>query len=218
MLHQYNIKPTKQNKKMDKFLQLAQEELNHFFKIKMEQPFIFFIDSRQEIDKIWGKKTEGWLTGWVKQNNIFILNPNIYTCESDHKNIKHFWQTLKHEHCHLYYKQLTGINYPKWLNEGLACYLSGQIKSPPDKSEALTIFQYHQKTDWRVFKIGYFWVNLLLKRFGGKKMLMLLKSLNFNTTQQQFCMSFYKIYGFHFTKKDFELILDNNQKKGGGNT
>lgn len=211
MLYCYNIKPIKHNKKLEKFLQSIQGELNDFFKIKIDQPFIFFIDSRQEIDKIWGKKTERWLTGWTKQNNIFILNHNVYARESNHKNIKHFWQTLEHEHCHLYYKQLTGINYPKWLNEGLACYLSGQIKPLPNKSEALTIFQYYQKTNWQVFKIGYFWVSLLIKKFGEKKMLALLKDLEHDATLREFKDRFYKTYKFRFNRKDFETLWDSNE-------
>lgn len=201
----------KQNKNMEKFLQSTQEELDRFFKIKMDRPFIFFINSRKEIDEMWGKKTERWLTGWVKQGNIFILDPIVYTRESDHKNIKHFWQTLKHEHCHLYYQQLTGINYPKWLSEGLSCYLADQIKPAPNKAEALAIFQYYRKTNSQVFKVGYFWVNLLLKKFGEKKMLMLLKHLCPNMTLQKFKNSFYKTYGFRFNKKDFSVLLDSNK-------
>ena len=131
MFQIFNVKPNKKNQKINKFLSETKKELSDFFNIKVEQPNIFFLDSRKDINKTWGRKMPEWSSGWAKNSNIFILNPKIYTKESSHKKIEHFWKTIKHEYCHLYFKKLTGTSYPKWLNEGLACYLAKQIKKTP---------------------------------------------------------------------------------------
>lgn len=176
------------------------------------QPSVVFVNSRREIDKIWGRKTERWLTAWVKNDKIFILPPNVYLKESSHKDINHFWQTLKHEYCHLYFKKMTGINYPKWLNEGLACYLAGQTKKPPAEEEALRIFNYYRKPNWQIYKTAYFWVKLLIEKFGREKLLKLIKRLNPQMTKKQFTKNFYQIYKFQFLKEGFGKIFNQNQK------
>ena len=195
------------NKKLKNFINSSRKELEGFFHIKIEPTNIFLIDSREEIDKMWGKKTERWLTAWTRNNNIFILNPKNYTRESDHKDIKHFWQTLKHECSHLYFKKLTQTNYPKWLNEGLACYLAGQVKKRPTTEEVLRIFDYFQKTDWKIYAIAYFWVKLLIDKFGKGKMLGLVKCINPQMTEKQFRENFYRIYRINYSKKDLRTLL-----------
>lgn len=195
------------NKKLENFINSTQKELESFFHIKMEPVDVFLIDSRKDIDRIWRKKTEKWLTAWTKNNNIFILNPKNYTRESDHKDIKHFWQTLKHECSHLYFKQLTQANYPKWLNEGLACYLANQVKKELTQKEALKVFDYYSKIDWQIYSIGYFWVKLLIEKFGRKKLLTLLKQLKPNLSEHKFKLIFYKLYKIKFSKKHLSILL-----------
>jgi len=195
------------NKRMINFIKSIQEELDDFYNTNIEQPSIFFIDSRKEIDEIWGRKTEEWFSAWAKDGNIYILNPEIYTEESNHKDIKHFWQSLKHEYCHLYYRKITKTGYPKWLNEGLANYLANQNKKKPSKKEALRVFNYYQKTDWRIYNIGYFWTKLLIEKFGKKKLLTLINNIDSQTAEKEFAKKFYLIYKFHYSKADFEKIL-----------
>jgi len=199
---------SKFNKKMAGFLKSIQEELDDFYDISIEQPSVFFIDSRKEINEIWGRKTEEWFSAWAKDGSIFILNPEVYTKESNHKDINHFWQSLKHEYCHLYYRKITNTGYPKWLNEGLANYLAGQVKKKPTKREALRVFDYYQKLDWRIYNIGYFWTKLLIERFGKKKLLTLIKSIGSQTTEKEFAKKFHRVYKFHYSKTDFEKILE----------
>ena len=207
MIHHFRICPISTNKKLENFISSTQKELENFFHTKIEPVNIFLIDSRKDIDKIWGKKTEKWLTAWTKNNNIFILNLKNYIRESDHKDIKHFWQALKHECSHLYFKQLTQANYPKWLNEGLACYLAGQIKKHPVPEEALRVFDYFQKTDREIYAIAYFWVKLLIDRFGKGKILELVSRINSQMTEKQFRKNFYRVYGINYSKKDLEALL-----------
>jgi len=196
----FSLKIAKDDSKLNKFLLATEKELSDFFGINIERPSIFFLDSRKDINKIWGKKTESWLSAWAKNGNIYILNPKIYTKESDH-SIEHFWQAIKHEYCHLYFRQLTGVNYPKWLNEGLACYLAGQVKKTPPRNEAMKVFDYFQKSDKQIYCIAYFWVKLLIEKFGIKKLLDLFKQLKPKFNEREFKSVFYKVYKISFSEK-----------------
>lgn len=198
---------SKFNKKMANFLKSTQKKLDDFYNTSIEQPSVFFIDSRKEIDKIWGRKTEEWFSAWAKDRNIYILNPKVYPKESNHKDIKHFWQSLKHEYCHLYYRKITGAGYPKWLNEGLANYLASQVKKKPTKEEALKVFDYYKKIDWQIYNIGYFWVKLLIEKYDKKKLVILINSINSQTIEKEFAEKFYQIYKFHYSRTDFEKLL-----------
>ncbi|MFH1428098.1 MAG: hypothetical protein ABIG60_06285, partial [Patescibacteria group bacterium] len=99
---------------------------------------------------------------------------------------------------------------PKWLNEGLCCYLADQVKKKPTKKEALRVFDYYQKTDWRIYDIGYFWVKLLIDKFGKKKLLKLLKKIDSQATEKEFTEIFYQVYGFKFSKKEFNKIFEDS--------
>jgi hypothetical protein len=200
MFHYFSVKPIRSNPKLDKFLIATKKEFSDFFGVNVEQPNIFFLNSRKDINKIWNRKTESWQSGWAKNGNIFILNPKIYTKESDH-TAKHFWQTIKHEYCHLYYKKLTGTSYPKWLNEGLACYLAGQVKKSPTLIDIMKVFDYFKRKDWQTYSIGYFWVKLLVEKFGKKKFLGLLKQLEPELSKNEFKSIFYKVYKIKFSEK-----------------
>jgi len=190
------------NGKVTDFLENTQKELSSFFDVEIKIPEVCLTNSRKEIDDILGWKTQDWLTGFAKDGKIYILNPNVYIKESDHENIEHFWKTLKHEYCHIYFRTITRIGYPKWLNEGLACYLSGQDKKEPTKQDALKIFDYFQKNDWQTGEIGYFWVRLLISKFGKKKLLELIKCLKPDISEKEFAENFYKIYGIRYSKEE----------------
>lgn len=93
-----------------------------------------------------------------------------------------------------------------WLNEGLASYLSGQKKICDNP---LDVFSYFDKSDAGVYKVGYFWVELLIRKFGKTKFLKLIKALNlkFNLTEKIFAAKFYNIYGFNFNKKNLIKLI-----------
>lgn len=207
----FTLKPVKNNPKLDHFFSHIEKEFFNFFGIEIDKPLIFFLRSRKDIDKIWGKKTESWFCAWVKKGNIYILDPAVYTKESDHK-IEHFWSTIKHEVCHLYFNQLTGINYPKWLNEGLACYLAGQVKKTPSPDERIKVSNYFKKSDGKIYAIGFFWIKLLIEKFGRKKFIELLKLMKPELTEQGFKNIFFTVYKIKFTKTNLnELSLHKDQ-------
>lgn len=199
------VKPAR-NKKLTNFLLSARRDFKAFFNIKIQPPLVFFVRSRRDIDKLWGRKTENWMSAWVWNNDVFILHPKVYTKESIHKDIAHFWEALEHEYCHLYFRALTGTCLPRWLNEGLACYLAHQTKKPPTKEEALSVFEYYDKSDRKIYAVGYFWVKFLIEKFGKAKLLKLIKTIHPKMTKWRFAASFHQIYKFRFNKKDFSRI------------
>ncbi|MDP2947481.1 MAG: GNAT family N-acetyltransferase [Nanoarchaeota archaeon] len=197
----------KTDKKLTNFLKLTQKELEKFFGIKIKPANIFLLESRKQIDSIRKEKTEPWLVGWTKGNVIFILSPEKFTKESNHKNPNGFWKTLKHEYTHIAIGKFCGHNKPRWLNEGLCCYFANQVKIQPSKKELLRVFGYYQNHDARIYALGCFWVNLLIERFGKEKFIKLLKRVSDKPDEKDFKKAFCGVYKFHYSKEDFGKLL-----------
>lgn len=200
------IQSIKIDNKIKKFLDSTKDELGTFFDFKVAEPLVYLVDSRKSLDLIWGKPTENWFVGGARDNCIYILNPEVFSVQSSHKNPAEFWQVLKHEYCHIYYKQITGTSYPLWLNEGLANYLAGQEKIG---GNPLAVFKYFDKGGNEVYRVGYFWVKLLLDRFGDKKLKELVVSLKAHSvlTESKFAVAFKKTYKVDFNEKGLKTLL-----------
>ncbi|MFA5248209.1 MAG: hypothetical protein WC415_03115 [Patescibacteria group bacterium] len=194
---------------MEKILEEIIQELKSFFNFKAEPPLLFLIDNRKDMNLIWGKKTEDWFVGAFKHGNIYILNPEIFEKESSHRR-EEFAQILKHEYCHVYYTQLTNGHCPSWLNEGLACFLSGKklILKDGYKDKLLNIFSYFKNLNADVYMIGQYWVQFLLKKFGKKKFISLIKAMRLISNEQQFNDKFYEIYNFKFDHSSFSKFIE----------
>ena len=182
-----------------------------WFGVEVVIPNIILLKNRSEIDQAFGAKTEAWLVGWARENTIFILHPDFFTQESSHTNPDYFWKVLKHEYCHLFFIGATGTNLPKWLNEGLACYLAEQVKSAPSPEEALDIVSYFQKNDSRIYSIGYFWVSHLISRFGQEKVQELIKRLHPDMDEQQFAQIFFATFNVEFSKEGLNKFLNTGE-------
>src|SRR3989338_1987850 len=106
-------KSSEDRQALERVLQKNKKELASFFRTSFKRPNIIFLRSRAEIDAIWKRKTEPWMSAWANNGTIYILHPTVYAKESNH-TVEHFWKTMKHEYCHLLFVKKTGINYPKW--------------------------------------------------------------------------------------------------------
>ncbi len=190
-------------------MEKTKKELDDFFDFEAREPLLFLLDCREDLDIIWGKKTERWFVGAFKNNSIYILNPAVYAKESSHKK-REFWETLKHEYCHYYYTQITQSHYPIWLNEGLASFVSGKklILKDGYKDKLLNIFDYFDKADKDAYMVGQFWVEYFIKKYGKIKFLKLINSFNPAVNRRRFAINFYKIFNFNFTKDYFSKILN----------
>ncbi len=210
-MNQYiNLKSAKVDKKLFNFLNATKREFNTFFNFKIIDSLLYFLDSRQDLDLIMGRKTESWLVAVTRNNCIYILDKKKFSSELTHKT-EDFWQTLRHEYSHIYYTQITKSHYPAWLNEGLASHLSGKklLTKNNEQEKLLNVFNYFNKSDSDVYVVGQYWVEFLIKKHGKKKMIMLIKSLDVKSelSSQYFAKQFYKIYGFRFNKKSFAKFL-----------
>lgn len=192
------------------FIKDVKKEFDVFFDFKIKDPTLYFVASRKDFDLIVGRKTENWLVAIARANSIYILDRKIFAKESNHKK-EEFWLTLKHEYSHIYYSQITKSHYPGWLNEGLASHLSGKkiIVKEKDQAQLLNVFDYYKKGGHNAYGISQYWVEFLLKEYGQKKLIKLIKSLDIKEelSSNYFNQKFYKIYGFRFDKKTFAKFL-----------
>lgn len=198
------------DKKLELFIKDIKKEFDVFFNFKIKDPSLYFVASRKDFDVIVGRKTENWLVAIARANSIYILDRKIFAKESNHKK-EEFWLTLKHEYSHIYYSQITKSHYPIWLNEGLASHLSGKkiIVKEKDQVQLLNVFDYYKKGGKDVYTVSQYWVEFLLKEYGQKKLIKLIKSLDIKAelSSGYFNQQFYKIYGFRFDKKTFSKFL-----------
>ena len=208
-----NYITTKKNSKIEDFLKTTKKELNKFFNFEIQEPAVMLLNSREQINSIWEQKTADWLVGGAKILNgtkngiIFILSPDAFPKYSSHKK-EEFWQVLKHEYCHIYFRQITGGSYPLWLNEGLANYLAGQKKNG---GNPLDVFSYFDEVGGGIYNVGYYWVEFLIKKFGKKKMVQLIHGLKTERemTPRLFADIFQNIYGFKFNRRELTIVLNN---------
>ncbi len=198
------------DKKLKLFIKNIKKEFDVFFDFKIKDPSLYFVASRQDFDVIVGRKTENWLVGIARANSIYILDRKIFAKESNHKK-EEFWFILKHEYSHIYYTQITKSHYPVWLNEGLASHLSGKkiVIKEKDRGKLLNVFDYYNKGGKDLYTISQYWVEFLLKEYGQKKLIKLIKSLDIKEelSSNYFNKQFYRIYGFKFNKKTFVKFL-----------
>lgn len=200
------IKISSRNKELETFLKTTKKELDSFFNSNIPEPLIFLLNSRKELDLVWGQKTERWVVGGTKHGVIFMLDPKNYIKESSHTDKNDLWKTMKHEYCHIYFRHITNGPLPLWLNEGLASYLAGQKKTCDNP---LDVFSYFNNAGSGAYNIGYFWVELLIRKFGKAKFIKLIKALRPkpNLTERIFAVRFYKVYGFRFDKANLIKII-----------
>lgn len=190
----------------DEVIRAAYEEgmkvLNEFWGISWVEntPDVFVLDSRKDIDRIRGKKTESWVVAWASQyvKRIFVLDRNIIGQESSWKYTPETYTALiKHELGHLFFRSVSkGRCIPLWLNEGCSGYLSGQtlLKKKPVKFEKF--LESYSETKEGLYTESGFVVELLVNKFGKEKLIHLVRSLADIDGEDKFKKAFAEIYGF----------------------
>jgi len=211
-----DIKQKKVNKKICILLNNAKKKFDEFFGINLDIPEVKIIETRSELNTIWGKKTENWFVAGFKNDIIYLLNPLSYKKESSHKQ-KEFFNILKHELVHFYYFNITQMHYPRWINEGLASYLSGKTIdfSKLNHKNLLNVKEYFRNSEKGVYNIGYFWVFFLIENYGKTKLISLINELDKKDNEKKFEIKFKKIYGFGLSQTELnnELITLKNLNK-----
>ncbi len=195
----FSIKSVK-NKKIEQFYNNAVNELNEFYTVNWSRnnPKIFLISSREEFNNLFGKKTEDWVVGTTmgSSHNIYLLSPEVYEKESNHKySDAEYERLLKHEMSHLYTKTFYKNYNPVWFIEGIAIYSSGQLDLKRKVKEFKNFLDFYNKGGSGIYDESGWAVMILDKELGRKKLIQLLKDLNEIEDEEAFSNLIKNTYG-----------------------
>ena len=194
----------------EKNLSAVNSRVRYFFGLNWQhdQPRVFIVKNRQEIDKIWGKKTPRYLVAWGgRWPGVYILDRNNFEKESDNTyTIERYQALLKHELTHCFTDILTdGYRKPVWLNEGISIYLSGQLKWYKKPKQFKYFLKSFDKQKDGVYQEAGWIVKTLVEKHGKEKLFNLLRQIkNIQPDEKEFNHIFKKIYG---SKLDLQSIL-----------
>lgn len=200
------------NKKIEKFYKEAMKSLGEFYGINWNigRPVILLVESRRDIDKIKGKKTEDWVVGFTDGSKkcLFLLSPDSYEKESSHKYSDEEYATLvKHELSHLYSRILYEGYIPVWLIEGIAIYSSGQLALKGRPKELKNFLEFFNKGGSGLYDEAGFAVEVLIKQFGKEKFLNFYKGLKGVKSEDDLESLFKKDYGEDLNYKFFNKYI-----------
>jgi len=179
-----------------------------FAKIEIPKFDIKIVYSRKEFNKIWGSKTQDYVSASAKDDNIVIFSYGVFDKETKWKKEK-FQEALIHEINHLFYQELRDDEYdPLWLSEGLATFMQHDKKKFNYKDKLKIkkeiLNQSFEDMTLESYQVFTLFVEYLVLEFGEDKILRLIKGLK---EGEKLNNSFQKIY-----KKSFdELIEDGNR-------
>lgn len=195
---------------LDKVFTSSIRKLNRFFDLewKHDLPRVFIMKDRRTIDALYEKKTERWIVGFNDLRYVFALDNASMEKESSHRKRSpgEYASLIAHEMCHAFFNKFSeGVTKPKWLNEGVSIYISGQIKFKPKQfTEFLEFFDQGGKG---VYGEAGYAIKLLVEKFGKDKLLKLIKGLKKAKSRKTFDALFKSTYGFTPTYKNFNALL-----------
>lgn len=202
----FNIKSFN-NKNLEKSFNNSMNELDKFFKLgwNTNKPNIILVEDRKTIDKLLQRKTQRWIVGWSRGNDIYLLNYKNYNKESSNiYSEKEYFKLLKHELAHCFSNIISNYaSKPAWLLEDISIYLSDQNKSRKRPKELSNFIEFYEcNYDANIYDESGFAVEFLVKNHGIDKIILLLKRLKEAKNKEESKILFREIYGF-------KLIYDN---------
>jgi hypothetical protein len=185
-------------------------DLQDFFGFIWNQncPKVFLVENRKTIDELRGVKTREWSVGWINKRDVYILDKKNYERDSCHKySDKGYEMLMKHELAHCFFSVVSGGKLePDWLWEGVAIFVSGQLKNRVRPKELKCFLDIYsgKKKDLRVYDESGFAVEILIKKFGKRKLLKLIKELKGVDSKKDFKEVFKKVYSKDITYDLFD--------------
>ncbi len=196
---------------LEKLYNQALEELREFFQFRWEKntPKLIVVEDRNTINAVYGKPTENWMVAWAEDTrNIFILSRENYEKYSSHKYSEdEFYKLIKHELSHMFYKLITFTDKPRWVNEGISTYISGQLDSTKPIQEFKVFLNYFDKTDAELYKESGYLIKLLTDKFGKDKLSTFIKSLKGVKDQESASKVFFDTFGLELTYAELNKLL-----------
>lgn len=169
-----------------------------------------------------------WLVGTFLNNDpprIILLHPEIVAKEGVHK-YGDMEGVFIHELVHAIFRKIYPFSQPRWLNEGIAIYLAGQLpKAKYDLEFFLqkgnfplclsTKIQWNKYRKFGAYGISGKFVEFLIKKFGREKLVILVKTrIPTKYTESYFLEHFQETYKKSVTTVGKEFLED-LEKKGG---
>jgi len=188
----------------------AYNDISFRFKDKLEKMAVCVHKNRKEFDKKLNRKTKLWEVANVINGEINIIHINSFAKESFHK-ADEFFPILKHEIAHLFIDKKTDDKaVPKWLDEGLASYVSEKYK---DIKHSIQIEEgfceklgtpkgWDEHSDYCAYDTASLFVSFLAKKFTLDKIAELISKLDKNYYYPNFEIIFKSVFGE--TLKDLE--------------
>ncbi len=206
----YKIKQFK-DKLVDGAHKKAMRDLSKFYEInwKYNKPKIIIVDDRKTIDSWRGEKTERWVKAWAEyKTTVFMLNRKNLEKESSHTyNKEKYLATVNHELSHSFFHAVSKNGYcPSWFKEGVSIYTSGQNKWKKHPEKFATFLSFEKSGSAGVYKESGFVVDLLIKKFGKKKLLNLIKQSKDSKSPNDFKKLFSKVYKFNLNYTNINKI------------
>ena len=188
----------------------AYNDISFRFKDKLEKMAVCVHKNRKEFDKKLNRKTKLWEVANVINGEINIIHINSFAKESFHK-ADEFFPILKHEIAHLFIDKKTDDKaVPKWLDEGLASYVSEKYK---DIKHSIQIEEnfcekfgtpkgWDEHSDYYAYDTASLFVTFLAGKYTLDKAIKLLSLLEKNYYYPNFEIIFKSVFGE--TLKDLE--------------
>ncbi|OGD69683.1 hypothetical protein A3I18_00995 [Candidatus Campbellbacteria bacterium RIFCSPLOWO2_02_FULL_35_11] len=214
----------KKDKFLDKAYKDSMKELNDFYGINWTRntPKIFIVNSREDkalLKEDMGNGSADWTVGWTPTiDTVFVMNRLKIKTETSHKKgytKEQYKSLIKHELSHLFFKILVKGGFrPVWLWEGVAIYTSEQDrfkKRLEEFKQFLNFYDSHMSEDGKtsVYYESGFFVEMLVEKFGKKKFLNFLKSLQKVKNRKEFDNLFFKTYKFKLNYKEINKSYKN---------
>lgn len=205
----YKIQEIKKSK-LEKIYKIFVKELELFFDLKLKNnyPLVIIVPDRKTIDNLRKTKTEDWVVGWADRKGVYLLSAKNYDKESNHKySNKEYFALLKHELVHYFLAIASDfVRTPAWLSEGMAIFLSGQIKLKTKPIQYKKFIEFYDKGGSEIYKESGFAVEFLVKKYGKKKLILLIKKIKEVKSKKDFVKLFKSVYNFDLEYKNFKIL------------
>jgi len=210
---QLNYKGKDYNKTKELVIR-AYNDISLRLKDKLENLTVCIHKDRRKFEKKLNRKTKLWEVANVMNGEINILNIDSFTKESSHK-AEEFFPILKHEIAHLFIDRKTDDKaVPKWLDEGLASYVSDKYKDikhsiliEEDFCEKLgTPKGWDEYSDYHAYDTASLFVNFLVEKYTLDRIIKLLSELGRNYYYPDFEAVFKNIFGKNTKELEKEFI------------